>query len=775
MLLSNQYFKRRLLVAFTAGLLAACGGDDDDAAGDNQPPVATITSPDGASTFRAGVAISFEGSATDPEDGTLGPTRLTWWADLHHADHTHPLQPETSGSGGTVTLPTRGHTEEDIFIRFHLRATDSDGATHEVTRDVQPQKVQVTLATNPTGLALTLDGQPVTAPHVFTGVVGIERDLVAAAMQNSTGAGARRYQFLNWSDGGSATHTIATPAANGTFTANYQDVGPVNNTAPTVTLTAPANNSTATQGVGVTVSANATDVDGNATITGVQFLENGAVIATDTTAPYSVTWTPATLGARTLTAIATDSQGASSTPSAARTVTVNAPTSDVQAPTMTGITPANLTANIAAGNLAISATATDNVAVVSMEFQVDGVQVGGLDTTSPYGTTIDTNQYASGQHVIRARARDAAGNVSNWQTATVQFGGTRTQPAGFTRNTNWVTTLSSATAFAQAPDGRWFIAQQGGQLRVVQNGTLLTTPFITLSVEDDGERGLLGVAIDPNFATNRYLYLYYTTAESGIHNRISRFTALSSNPNIVDPTSEMRIADLPVLSSATNHNGGALHFGADGKLYVAVGDNANSSRAPDLNDPFGKMLRFNVDAPLSIPNDNPVCTTAATLRCAIWARGLRNPFTFAVRASDGRIHINDVGEGTWEEVNVGAPAANYGWPSTEGPTSAAGITGPLYAYDHNANTNPGGFFSGCAITGGAFYGASGAFPAAYRNSYYFADYCTRFVARIDPDAGAQVAAYAFGALGDAPVDMRVGTDGALYVLTRGGITRFSAP
>ena len=387
---------------------------------------------------------------------------------------------------------------------------------------------------------------------------------------------------------------------------------------------------------------------------------------------------------------------------------------------------------------------------------------------------LNSNDYASGQHIVRARARDAAGNLSPWATSIVQFGGSRTQPAGITRVEDWVTGFSAATAFAQTPDGRFFVAQQGGQLRVVTAaGVLLATPFITLTVDDAGERGLLGVALHPDFATNRYVYLYYTTPENGTHNRISRFTANPSNPNIVSVGSEVRIADLPALSSATNHNGGALHFGNDGKLYVAVGDNANSSTAPDTNNPFGKMLRFNDDG--SIPSDNPFCTTAATLRCAIWARGLRNPFTFAVRASDGRIHINDVGAGSWEEINLGVPGANYGWPATEGPTNAAGVTGPLYAYDHDDSpaSGGGGFFDGCAITGGAFYPSSGPFPAVYRGSYFFTDFCTTVIGRVDIANGN--AAYAFGRTSGQAVGMLTGLDGALYVLTQSRINRFSAP
>ena len=173
------------------------------------------------------------------------------------------------------------------------------------------------------------------------------------------------------------------------------------------------------------------------------------------------------------------------------------------------------------------------------------------------------------------------------------------------------------------------------------------------------------MALHPDFASNRFVYLYYTTTQNGTHNRISRFTADAANPNVAEAGSEVPIVDLPALSGATNHNGGAMNFGLDGKLYVAVGDNANSAKAQDLNDPFGKMLRFNDDG--SIPADNPYCNTPATLRCAVWARGLRNPFTFAVQPGTGRMHINDVGQNTWEEINLGVPGANYGWPATEGP------------------------------------------------------------------------------------------------------------
>jgi glucose/arabinose dehydrogenase len=765
-MVSHPLFQRLGFVAVVFSVVS-CGGNDAPAPA-NQAPVASIGQPAAGSTFRAGDTITFSGGATDAEDGALAAARLTWWAELHHDNHSHPFLPETTGASGQATIPTQGETSDNIFYRFHLRATDSAGATHEVTRDIQPQKAQITLRSAPAGLALTLDGQPITAPTTVTGVVGIERSL-GAANQNQSG---RRYQFSSWSDGGAATHTISTPAADATYTASFTDIGPVVNNAPAVALTAPAAGSTGTVGAALTVAATVADSDGS--ITGVEFFDSGVKIgATDTTAPYSVAWTPTMAGARSLTARATDNLGAATT-SAAITVTINTPTADTQAPVATLTAPANLAAGIT-GTLLLTATATDNVGVTGVEFQVDGVQVFSTNSTPPYSATADTTAYASGQHVIRTRARDAAGNFSPWATATVQFGGSRTQPTGFTRNTAWITGLSSATAFAQAPDGRLFVAQQGGALRVVRNASLLATPFITLPVDPNGERGLIGVTLHPQFASNGYVYLYYTTAENGTHNRISRFTANPANADVALANSELRIADLPALSSATNHNGGAMHFGLDGKLYVAVGDNANSAKAPNLADPFGKMLRFNDNG--TIPTDNPFYTAPPTLVDAIWAYGLRNPFTFAVQPVSGRIHINDVGAGTWEEINLGTPGANFGWPATEGPTTAAGVTAPLFAYRHSATTppgsGPGGFFTGCAITGGAFYPDTGNFPATYRGSYFFADYCSSVIGRIDLANGN--AAYAFGSVTGSPVDMLAGSDGALYVLTRDSIVRFSVP
>jgi glucose/arabinose dehydrogenase len=327
-----------------------------------------------------------------------------------------------------------------------------------------------------------------------------------------------------------------------------------------------------------------------------------------------------------------------------------------------------------------------------------------------------------------------------------------TLPEGF-REVLVASGLAAPTAMQFAPDGRLFVCEQAGRLRVVKNGTLLTTPFVSLPVDSSGERGLLGIAFDPGFATNHFLYVYYTAMTPSVHNRISRFTA---NGDVAVPGSEIAIFDLDNLSSATNHNGGALAFGADGKLYAAVGENANGANAQSLGNVLGKMLRINPNG--TIPGDNPFLSSTTGKNQAIWALGLRNPFTFAFNPAGAEMYINDVGQSTWEEINEGTVGANYGWPATEGATNDPRFKTPLYSYDHSGGT--------CAITGGAFYAPLTAqFPAEYSRDYFFADFCGGWIRKLDFDAGHAVVPFASGIA--SPVDLKVSADGALYYLARG--------
>ena len=307
-----------------------------------------------------------------------------------------------------------------------------------------------------------------------------------------------------------------------------------------------------------------------------------------------------------------------------------------------------------------------------------------------------------------------------------------------------------------APDGRLFVCEQRGRLRVIKNGALLPTPFLTLTVSSSGERGLLGVAFDPAFSTNQFIYLYYTATTPTIHNRISRFTA---NGDTVVAGSEVVIFELDNLSSATNHNGGALAFGPDGKLYAAVGENANSANAQSMNNVLGKMLRLNADG--TIPTDNPFYRSAAGRNRAIWALGLRNPFTFAFNPGGTELFINDVGQNTWEEINDGRVGANYGWPRQKVRQRIRGTS------DRGSATTTA--TAACAITGGAFYSPrSSQFPADYAGDYFFADYCGGWIRRLDRLAGNTVAGFATGI--SSPVDLKVADDGSLYYLARGSGT-----
>lgn len=328
-----------------------------------------------------------------------------------------------------------------------------------------------------------------------------------------------------------------------------------------------------------------------------------------------------------------------------------------------------------------------------------------------------------------------------------------TLPAGFSETI--VSGITSPTAMEIAPDGRIFVCEQGGRLRVIKNGVLLATPFLTLNVDSAGERGLLGIAFDPGFATNNFLYVYYTVPIDPRHNRVSRFTA---SGDVAVAGSEEIILELDNLSTATIHNGGAIHFGPDGKLYVGVGENGNGTNSQTLANRLGKMLRINADG--TIPTDNPFFNTATGANRSIWALGLRNPFTFAFQPGAGRMFINDVGQNAWEEINDGLAGSNYGWLFSEGPTMDPRFRSPLFAYTHGTGPT-----TGCAITGGAFYNPLNVqFPSNFAGKYFFADLCSGWIRAFDP-ATSTAADFASGIAN--PVDLKVGADGSLYYLSTG--------
>jgi glucose/arabinose dehydrogenase len=328
-------------------------------------------------------------------------------------------------------------------------------------------------------------------------------------------------------------------------------------------------------------------------------------------------------------------------------------------------------------------------------------------------------------------------------------------PAGF--NDNLVVSVGSPTAIVFTPDGRLLVTTQGGQLRVVTAaGMLLGTPATTVpSVCATSERGLLGVAVDPAFASNHFVYLYYTTSATGsCRNRVSRWVLSDSNV----ASGEVVLVDR-IHSTAGNHNAGDLNFGPDGYLYVSVGDGgcdyATPSSCAGSNDAardhhvlLGKILRVDRDG--NIPAGNPF-TGPGTGRCNVnggttpgdwcqetFAWGLRNPYRFAFDPNvAGRLYINDVGQGLREEIDDGTAGADYGWNVREGTCAnpalgaancgsapPAGMTNPIFDYGRD---------DGCvSITGGAFVPNAIGWPAEYLGRYLFADYGCGRIFRLDP-------------------------------------------
>lgn len=328
-------------------------------------------------------------------------------------------------------------------------------------------------------------------------------------------------------------------------------------------------------------------------------------------------------------------------------------------------------------------------------------------------------------------------------------------PAGFEVHTV-ATGLTGATALEVLPDGRVLLCEQTGAVRVVENGHLLEEPFVRLPVEAFWERGVIGVTCHPLFPREPYVYVCWVAKSPYPHHRVSRFTA---ERNVAQPGSELVLLEGDNQSKLggdvpAGHQGGALHFGRDGKLYVGLGDQTAGLPAQRLDSLLGKILRLEPDG--GIPADNPFVEQANGKYRTIWARGCRNPFTFAVRRSDGLMLINDVG-GEQEEINVGRAGANYGWPVVE--------HGARPQYDGHDYVGPIHGYPQSSINGGDFCPAD--WPAPWAGRYFFADFVQGWINTIDPEGQPgprDATTFATGVR--RPVDLRFGPGGSLYVLLR---------
>ena len=329
-------------------------------------------------------------------------------------------------------------------------------------------------------------------------------------------------------------------------------------------------------------------------------------------------------------------------------------------------------------------------------------------------------------------------------------------PAGFSVETV-CEGLDAVVTMDVARDGRIFICEQTGAVRVVRDGHLLDEPFLRLAVDDFWERGVIGVAVHPRFPAEPFVYVHYVRKEPFPHHVVSRFTADGDRAvagselvMIEGEDQSLRVGKYPGA-----HQGGALRFGADGKLYVPLGEHNVRDPAQSMESIHGKLLRFNADG--SIPEDNPFFKTTAGKYRAIYALGLRNPFGLAVQPGTGRMMIADVGQELFEEIDEAAPGANYGWPIAEGLAgNRPEFTKPLFTYNRALGT---------CISGVVFYNPPKAqFPAEYVGRLIFADFSAGWLRLLDPAQPAESTPFAQRLPN--PVDLAVEADGSLLVLVR---------
>ncbi len=297
--------------------------------------------------------------------------------------------------------------------------------------------------------------------------------------------------------------------------------------------------------------------------------------------------------------------------------------------------------------------------------------------------------------------------------------------------------FTSPISVTHAGDGsdRLFVTQQGGQIKVVENGTHLSTPFLDINtlITSGGEQGLLGLAFHPNYSTNGFFYVNYTDLDGDTV--VARYTVSAGNSNVADPNSALIVLTFDQPFGA--HNGGDLNFSPnDGYLYISSGDGSGDPMASqDPASLLGKILRIDVDGDdfpsdsnknYAIPADNPFVGMSGADE--VWVSGLRNPWRFSFDRLNGDLFIGDVGEDSWEEFNHVAASSlggeNFGWPCFEGP-DASGLGGcdangpnelPIAALQHD---QPGSNY--CTAVGGYRY--RGIEYLGLTGWYLFTDWC----------------------------------------------------
>jgi glucose/arabinose dehydrogenase len=481
---------------------------------------------------------------------------------------------------------------------------------------------------------------------------------------------------------------------------------------------------------------------------------------------------PATAAAPVSIAITASPNSAATGQAVSYTVTVTnagstAATGVTLSDTFTGVGPGQMTAPATKANIGSCTytSPTETCAAASIGAgQVWRVTIIGAVTSAAGVTFSDTA-------TVTGTESSAPFNATATSTATAS----QTLAPGFVQ-TKLAGGLAKPIVINFAPNGDMYIGEQGGTILIYRNGTVLPTPVITLTTFSVGETGLLGMALDPNFATNGYMYISYTvplTTSGGTNQpfaRLSRFTVVNG---VANPTSERifyqgnQVQNRDGSGSNFDHAGNDVKIGPDGKLWWSVGDNVPAiSNAQTLSNIYGKILRFNLDG--SVPSDNPFVNVSGAVPY-IYAYGLRNPWRFTFLPT-GQAMTEDTGSSYWEDLETIVPGGNYGWPIKEGNCGSCGYLNPAYAYGHYPT-------DGATSAIAAYSGST--FPTQYDNVVFFGDYNRHDIEAVtfDPTYRTETSDTVFDGNAGTIADMVEGPDGNLYFVSifEGTMSEISAP
>jgi len=539
------------------------------------------------------------------------------------------------------------------------------------------------------------------------------------------------------------------------------------NRPPAITITAPGAGASIAESTVVLLRSSATDPEdgvlGGSAVDWTSSLDGPLGTGGSLTVPTL------SAGNHSLSATATDSRGVTAT----ATVTI----------TVVPFTPGNNPPTVAITSPTPGASITTGTAVVLQgiaDDPEDGSLTGSaltwsssLDGSLGTGTSLTVDSLSAGSHTITLQAADLGG-VTNQATLLLIV----TSPTPNIGLTPVISGMSSPVLLTAPPGDltRLFIVEQSGAIRIIKNGTLLSTAFLTLSdsISTGSEQGLLGLAFAPDYASSGRFYVSYTNKHGPLAagtSLIERYT-VSGNADIANAASGQRLLTLD--DPYDNHNGGMIAFGPDGYLYYGMGDGGGGgdplNSGQDRTDLFASMLRLDVSGsgPYTIPASNPYATHPS-FRHELWNHGLRNPWRWSFDRQTGDLYIGDVGQGAHEEIDVQLASSgggeNYGWRSMEGfscygasSCNQTGLTLPKLDYDHS---------QGCAVTGGYVYRGS---ATSLRGRYLYADYCGGWVRSFRFAGGAATDQRDEPALAPGGNITSFGEDaaGEVYVLTQGG-------